>query len=322
MEKAGGWKGTNEVRQGTGFSEGTDQRSGMGRAVSPAGAPAFSFRRGGAPKECPVRSKVFPLYLLGLLVPLLVGAASLGSRTEADASEVPAFEEYLVIPERNIFGSTGRAGRRGARAAAEHQSTPEGTLVDVEVIGIVKTGDPLSSIAIIKDRGRHVPCRVGDRIGGMLITAIRPSEVFFEGETGTRVAKIQPGMTSGRRAVPEMRKPDSKPRIAFANSTPQAGRRVPINATEIRHLARTFPLAPHREDGQVKGLRLTQDIMGLREGDRVTAVAGQSLNTKYPRQKLLQITRKYRQYGREMPEIPVVVERDKKKLQLVLVPFS
>jgi hypothetical protein len=62
--------------------------------------------------------------------------------------------------------------------------------------------------------------------------------------------------------------------------------------------------------------------MGLREGDRVTHVAGQSLHTKHPKQKLLQITRKYRQYGRDMPEIPVVIERENKKLELVLVPFG
>jgi hypothetical protein len=87
-------------------------------------------------------------------------------------------------------------------------------------------------------------------------------------------------------------------------------------------LARELPLVRAVEDGRVAGLRLTQDVMGLREGDRVTHVAGQSLHTKRPKQKLLQITRKYRQYGREMPEIPVVVERDDRQMKLVLVPFG
>ena len=87
-------------------------------------------------------------------------------------------------------------------------------------------------------------------------------------------------------------------------------------------MARKLPLVTHVDGGEVKGLRLTQDIMGLKEGDRLTHVGGQSLCTRRPKQRLWQIASKYRQYGKEMPEIPVVVERDAGTLEFVLVPPS
>ena len=67
---------------------------------------------------------------------------------------------------------------------------------------------------------------------------------------------------------------------------------------------------------------MTGDVMGLREGDCVVQVGGQSLCTQRPRQKLLQMTWKYRQSRQGMPEIPVVVERAEQKIELVLVPFG
>ncbi|UCD48745.1 MAG: hypothetical protein JSW27_14570 [Phycisphaerales bacterium] len=251
---------------------------------------------------------------LALLVVSLVGQG-LGQ----DEEEVPAFDEYLIISERNMFNSRRQASRAGQKNTRKPPvAVPEG----IEVIGIVKTSDVLSSVVIVKDHGRHVPCRVGDRIGDMVITEIRTSEVFFESPEGTQIAKIQPGVLSDRLTAPRRHRPTPEPAPARVAVAARSGRRVPIQASQIRHLARELPLVTDVEDGRVTGLRLTQDIMGLREGDRVTHVAGQSLHTKSPKQKLLQITRKYRQYGRDMPEIPVVVERDNRKMELVLVPFG
>jgi hypothetical protein len=98
--------------------------------------------------------------------------------------------------------------------------------------------------------------------------------------------------------------------------------RVPVGAAEIRYLALSLPVARCVENGHVRGLRLTGDVMGLREGDRVIEVAGQSLCTQRPRQKLLQMAWKYRQSREAMPEIPVVVQRADQRLELVLVPFG
>lgn len=255
-----------------------------------------------------------------VIVGLAILAVSLVGQGLSGEEKVPAFREYLIIPERNMFSSRRQASKKVQKIEREPRvattTVPEG----IEVIGIVKTGDALSSIAIIKDHGRHVPCRVGDRVGGMVITDIRTSEIFFESAEGTRIAKIQPGKASDRPSMPKRQRAVPEPvptRVAVASLS---GRRVPIRAREVRHLASQLPLVTHVEDGRVRGLRLTQDAMGLREGDRVTHVGGQSLHTKYAKQKLLQMTRKYRQYGKEMPEIPVVVERDSRKLELVLVP--
>lgn len=267
-------------------------------------------------------SAIIHLVTVGLVALAAVSVASVGREVDRDASNVPVFDEFLVIPERNMFSSRRQASKKGETTDAARRSAATAAPAGIEVIGIVKTSDPLSSIAIIKDHGRHVPCRVGDTVGGMLITEIRRSEVFLETATGIRIAKIRPGLMPGRVVLPEIRRAAAESLSVLAGSAFGAGRRVPINVTQIQHLARTLPLVTHREEGRVRGLRLTRDIMGLREGDRVTAVGGQSLHTRYPKQKLLQITQKYRQYGREMPEIPLVVERDDKKLELILVPIS
>jgi len=324
MEKARNRHGTNEVERSTDITKRKDQLSEIKRAKSPPRSRAisdFGFRIGAASRIGNRESAIVNLLALGILLLAVLSVSSIGTETGRD-EPVPSFDEFLVIPEQNMFSSRRQASKDEARTEPRQRSVPTTAPADIEVIGIVKARDPLSSIAIIKDHGRHVPCRVGDTVGGMLITEIRTSEIFFETAAGTWIAKIQPGMTPSRLVVPEVRKPTSEPLLARISPAAGAGRRVSVDATAIKHLARTLPLVTDREGDQVKGLRLTQDVMGLREGDRVTSVGGQSLYTKYPKQKLLQITRKYRQYGNEMPEIPVVVERGQKKLELVLVPAS
>ena len=317
MQKARDRQGTNEVERNTGFAECQDRESPPLRL----GISAGRFRMGARMRIGNKESSTRNLLSLGILL-VILSVSSFGMVADGDEPEIPAFDEFLVIPERNMFSSRRQASKNEAKTEPRQRSVPTTAPADIEVIGIVKARDPLSSIAIIKDHARHVPCRVGDTVGGMLITEIRTSEIFFETAAGTWIAKIQPGMTPSRLVMPEVQPPTSEPLLARTSLASGADRRVPINATAIKHLARTLPLVTHREDGRVKGLRLTEDIMGLREGDRVTAVGGQSLYTKYPKQKLLQITRKYRQYGKEMPEIPVVVERGQKELELVLVPAS
>jgi hypothetical protein len=306
MEKANDRQGTNEVTRNDYFLTHGGQVE-FGRDVR---------RRVYRPR--PPARRFLPL---GLILLVIVLASVAGTAIGGDEPEVPAFEEFLVIPQRNMFSSRRCESGKSSRHAPERSSAPTTAPVGIEVIGIVKTDDRLSSIAIIKDHGRHIPCRVGDRVGDMLITEIRSSEIFFETEAGTRIARLQPGVMSDR-VRPEVPRTRNRPTPVLAKAQSSAGRRVPINAMQIRHLAQALPLVTHREAGQVKGLRLTRDIMGLHKGDRVTAVGGQSLHTKYPKQKLLQITRKYRQYQRNVPEIPVVVERGDEKLKLVLVPTS
>jgi type II secretory pathway component PulC len=309
-EKATNRQGTNEVGQNAAsYGVAVDRQNGPDRSILAQ-----------TPYACACSGVNLKAIAVAILV--IVAVSCIGQELGQDEEQVLAFDEYLIIPERNMFSSRRQASgavqkvKRKPRVAAT--TVPEG----IEVIGIVKTSDALVSIVIIKDHGRHVPCRVGDRVGGMVITDIRTSEIFFESPEGTRIAKIQPGKASDRPSMPKHQRAVPGPvptRVAVASLS---GRRVPIRAREVRHLASQLPLVTHVEDGRVRGLRLTQDIMGLREGDRVTHVGGQSLHTKYAKQKLLQITRKYRQYGKEMPEIPVVVERDNRKLELVLVPTS
>ena len=93
---------------------------------------------------------------------------------------------------------------------------------------------------------------------------------------------------------------------------------MPIKAAEIPRLVKSAAQVVDTRADAARGLRLTRDFLGLKAGDRVTHVGGQSLCTGHSRQKLWQIASKYRTYGRKMPEIPILVERGGTELEFVL----
>jgi hypothetical protein len=325
-EKASDRQGTNEVQRSTirngvavARQTGASQTTLMQRtaARSPCATPRLQTKDGSGARRSRAHPKTLAILVLGVLALFSVGAEK-----GETGSEVPAFGEFLVIPERNMFSSRRGVGRNGAETGQEWRSATPATPTSIEVVGIVKTNGPQSSIAVMTDQGRYLLGRVGDTVGGMLITDIRTSKVFFETPEGTRIVQLQPGMIRGGVVMPEA--PGTPPDLLPARGrlASSAGRRLPLDAADIRGLARRLPLVTHVDGGEVKGLRLTRDIMGLKEGDRLTQVGGQSLCTRRPKQRLWQIASKYRQYGKEMPEIPVVVERDDGTLEFVLVPPS
>ncbi|MDI6450611.1 hypothetical protein [Anaerobaca lacustris] len=236
------------------------------------------------------------------------------TRIEAGAGDDAGFERFRVIVEKNMFA---RPHGRDGKAAQPPESSSTANPEEVKLVGIVRMRNPLSSIAIIEKGGRHRLCRVGDRVGTLVLRSIRDHDIVFESPAGLWLAEIEPGTAQHRR--PAVRRPPDSTDLVRATdpSAPPYRRRLPVRAVDVKQLAEAGLIA-YAEDGVVKGLELTRNTMGLKKGDRVTHVDGQSLCAKRPRQKLWQIVRK-RSVSRMPPsEIRVVIERDRRTLELLV----
>lgn len=248
--------------------------------------------------------------LLGIVMVCAVGA------TPDDDS---GFERFRVIAERSIFAKSPCA--IADVADRESDVAADATTVDIRLVGVVKASDPLLSIAIVEEGGRHRLCHIGDEIGTLILRSIRDHDIVFESPAGHWLAEIEPGTILQRGVVPQIR-----PSADGFVQAPQpvvtgSRRRLPVRAVDIRQLAKAG-LVAHTENGMVRGLRLTHDAFGLKEGDRVTSVDGQALCTARPKQKLWQIVRKHSASKERVQGIPVVVERNNQTLEFLVAPIG
>jgi type II secretory pathway component PulC len=246
------------------------------------------------------------VFLVAAFVLLLATKSTATHRNDA------GFERFQAIAEKNMFA---RPPAPDAEAVVRESLAPADT-PEIKLIGIVRMRNPLSSIAIIEDGDRHRLCRVGDHIGTLVLRSIRDQDIIFETPQGPLRTEIALGAT--RPDSSPLKLPDpaglGRPR---ARSVPPSCRRLPIRAIDVQQLAETG-LAPYTEDGHVKGLELTRDVVGLRKGDRVTHVDGQALNAGRPRQKLWQIVRKHTISRMPIPGIHVVVERNRSTVEFLV----
>lgn len=130
-----------------------------------------------------MRSSLFCLAASLTLGPLFAGAAP--AQTVGDS--VPVYR-------REIFHYSA-AGRPDPFRSLLQDSELGMRLEDLTLRGIVYHSDPARSVAVLSRRGvqRPIRGRVGDRIGGVLIAAIRPRsvEVVLEEFGGARRATLE-----------------------------------------------------------------------------------------------------------------------------------
>ena len=259
--------------------------------------------------------RTLSLVLAGLISIVCLGAPAVTPKTVG-------FEAYEIIGRQNVFSS-----QRGLPPAQEPPA-PEapvpdlGMRVSINVVGIVKTASSETTFAIIEENGRHRMCRIGETVCGMLILDIDAEEVIFEDPGGPWGKRIQPPVPGGGIPAPRLAPAPVETVVARGDASTLSGRRLPIRAASVPTVVRRIGLVTDVRDGATRGLRLTEDFMGLREGDCITFVGSQSLRTEHPRQKLWQIARKYGACHGPLPDIPVVVERDNREMEFVLHPFS
>lgn len=254
-------------------------------------------------------------FLLAILLSGIVMVCAVGAEPDDDSG----FERFRVIAERSIFAKSPSGVTEST--TRESDVTAAGTSEAIRLVGVVKTSDPLLSIAIIEEGGRHRLCRIGDEVGTLILRSIRDHDIVFESPQGHWLAEIEPGTILQRGTVPQPRPPADGFVRAPQYTAPGSQKRLPVRAVDIKQLARAG-LVAHTENGVVRGLRLTRDAFGLKEGDRVTSVDGQALCTARPKQKLWQIVKKHSASRERVSGIPVVVERNNQTLEFLVAPVG
>lgn len=108
---------------------------------------------------------------------LLVGAAVLlGLSPATGHAQTP--DDGAEVYRREIFRYS-RAGRPDPFRSLLQNTEMGMRIEDLTLRGVVHHPDPDRSVAILRRRGteRHIRAKVGDRIGGVRIVAIRPRGV-------------------------------------------------------------------------------------------------------------------------------------------------
>ncbi|HPC95924.1 MAG TPA: type II secretion system protein N [Sedimentisphaerales bacterium] len=272
-----------------------------------------TFRAGGQQVTAPGSAPV-----LGILLWASLSLSLVASATLAGLPDNSSFERFRVIADKNIFARC-RAADPKSDVVPQVQTDPG--LPNICLVGIVRTSDPYSSIAVIADGGRHRLCRIGDSVGSMILRSIRDHDIVFETPSGHWVAQIEPGTPAQHRMISPPGPTTPGFVAAPQESAPGGRKRLPVRAIEVEQLARTG-LITYRENGTVRGLELTRDALGLKAGDRVTHVDGQALCTRRPKQKLWQIVRKHSASRERGTEIHVVVERNSRTLEFLVAPIG
>ncbi len=260
---------------------------------------------------------------MGVVLISVISAISMGTQARTSRPDGSGFEAYRIIIQKNMFSpSRGIEQRKGQEVESARQEAEVAARSRIKVVGIIARDDPFSSIAIIEDNGRHRTCRIGDTVGPMMILDIGRQQIVFTSSGGTWVAEIEPGDPDRRTVGPQTDTTTAHEVGSQPMESGFSGRRVPIHRAQVPRLVRGAKFVADVKNGRIRGLRLTEDFMGLKEGDLVTFVGRQSLSTRYPRQKLWQMGRKYSSCREAMPEIQIVVERDNRELEFVLCPHS
>jgi general secretion pathway protein C len=259
------------------------------------------------------------------------------SRTTEPASTVRPLEEYSIIAERNLFGSS-----------KEEDSTPkeevslEGipvavTSLGLKLVGTVVTDEPKMNLAIIANKStrKQETYHEGDRIGKVLVKKIvrdnviintgRGDEVLtmkYEGGAGTpRKTKTT---TKNRRGLmkksPLRRAPGSKSAASRFGSINLKRQEVESAFADINKLMQEVRISPYKEGKQPSGFQIS-DIkpgsifskMGLRNGDVIKGVNDKAITS--PEQAI-----EFYQSLTEGGKIAVEIKRGKtnKKLRLLV----
>ncbi len=228
-------------------------------------------------------------------------AVSGGERVSNETGRAPDSQpvaDYSVIVESGLFGATDQTN-----ASPTLSSPPAGPLRSAEALGLrlvgIVAGGPATSRAIIEDMATQAtsPYRIGDVIASATIQSIESDRVVLIHNGQSKVLVLHAGRAA------------KGPAPFDANNVGQANPQRPLEAVQppsapsarlgyVEDLFRSATIEPYVKNGRTEGLRITgleqsplAAIVGLRNGDIVQTVNGQSLDSK---QKAFQVLKKAR----------------------------
>lgn len=263
---------------------------------------------------------VTPLYLGRAIKPLPVSgdehkAASapteLHSQPRADTS---------VIVENNLFAGADPPPQADTPTpSSPHLSSGEEEL-GLKLIGAIAiAGDPAASRAVIQNKatGVALPYKIGDIVGTATIESITSDRVVVRHAGRRKVLPLQSGAvtpTQGRSSEerPQSPAPTGKPATSSERQTPRDLPKLSY-MEEVFHKAK---IEPYTQNGRTEGLRITgledtplSGLFGLKNGDVVQTVNGQTLTNK---QKAFQVLQK----AKKQSKLQIQLLRDGKTKEL------
>lgn len=225
--------------------------------------------------------------------------------------------DYSTLSDSSIFGLTSPTAQPKSplpQPNADIVSSAEA--LGLRLVGVI-AGGPTTSRAIIEDTNTQItsPYKINDIVASATIEAIEPDRVVLAHEKQTMVLSLHATGTprDANRPVTatqaNVAKPPS-PAVVKPTSTPST------RLGYVEDLFRTARIEPYVKNGHTEGLKISgleqnplASLLGLRNGDVVQTVNGQTLNSK---QKAFQVLQK----ARTQPKISIHLLRNGKAKDL------
>jgi len=231
------------------------------------------------------------------------------SRTPADLS---------AIVENDLFAGPGSpALQTDPRSPSTPNVLSSEEELGLKLIGTV-AGDSVTSRAVIqiKTTGVALPYKVGDMVGAATVETIESDRVVVRVAGRRKVLPRESGAINPAKDRPSESKPqstESTGKRAAAEQPPAPKRPQMRYVEEVFHKAK---IEPYVRNGRTEGLKITglestplTDLFGLKNGDVVQTVNGQTLTSK---QKAFQVLQK----AKMQSKLQIQVLRDGKAKEL------
>jgi general secretion pathway protein C len=215
----------------------------------------------------------------------------------AVASDNEGATDSDTIVENDIFAGTNAAADAGVSQIAD--SMPSAEELGLRLVGVI-AGGPVASRAVIEsgETGSARPYKIGDIVASAAIESIEPDRVILLYAGQRRSLLLHTAATVNDRTDLAG---DERPNTANAEGPPPTDTQdvpTPMKLAYVEDLFQKATIEPHVENGRTDGLRITgleqtplDAMFGLRNGDIVRTVNGQSLTSK---QKAFQVLKKAR----------------------------
>jgi general secretion pathway protein C len=262
-----------------------------------------------------------PLYLGRALRPLPVSGDEHRTQPASAESHSRPPADLAAIVENNLFAG---GGAQVPQVDAVTPSIPDVKSAEEELglkcIGAI-AGDPATSRAIIQNiaTGAALPYKIGDMVGAATVESIESDRVVLRHAGRRKVLPLQSGAVGPGKGRPSEDKPQNTQSTMSSGKRASVDLQTPVNRpsmTYVEDVFRKAKIEPYVHNGRTEGLKITgledtplSGLFGLKNGDVVQTVNGQSLASK---QKAFQVLQK----ARKQSKLQIQLLRDGKAKEL------
>ncbi len=248
-------------------------------------------------------------------------AASGGERTSRSPAVGVAPERAETAPDYSVVANSHLFGASATESDSTDLKSPALALpvkdenIDLKLVGTIASSPEVSRALIENSKVKTTEVyKVGQTVGAATIESIEPDRVVLRYRGQTRTLVLNTDTTAPAKATDanNARSASAMAKAALVSPSAAAASRL----GQVEALFRKATIEPYVEKGQTEGLKLTglENIpialaAGLRNGDVVRSVNGQTLTSK---QKAFQVLQK----ARSQPTIDIQLLRDGKVTNL------